>query len=116
MINIAAPHPARLAEPTLLKQCVVTFGRHGGPGGQHRNKVETAVRIEHTPTGFSASASERRRQQENRGVALRRLRLKLAVDARTRPHLDNYRPSPLWVSRRQGRQVSVNPKHRDHPG
>jgi hypothetical protein len=116
MIKVAAPHPATLADEPLLKQCVIGFGRTSGPGGQHRNKVETAVRLEHTPTGVSATATERRKQQENRREAIRRLRIKLAIDTRTRPRLEGYRPTPLWETRRQGRQVSVNPKHRDYPG
>ena len=74
MMTVAAPHPATLSEPVLLKQCVINFGRTSGPGGQHRNKVETAVRVEHTPTGVAAAATERRKQQENRREAIRRLR------------------------------------------
>lgn len=109
------PHPAMLDEQTLVKQCDVTFGRDSGPGGQHRNKVETAVRIVHQPTGIEASAGERRQQYVNRLEALRRLRLKLAARHRRPVHRERYTPSELWRSRRQGKQMSVNPKHRDYP-
>ncbi|NNF44262.1 MAG: peptide chain release factor-like protein [Phycisphaerales bacterium] len=109
------PHPANLDDDTLLAQCEITFGRQGGPGGQHRNKVDTAVRLRHEPTGIDAGAAERRRQQENRRTAIRRLRLKLAIKTRTKVDPVRHRPSPVWESRRQGRQLSINPKHRDYP-
>lgn len=109
-------HPAMLASERLLKRCEVSFGRASGPGGQHRNKVETACTITHEPTGISASASERRHQSQNRHQALFRLRLKLAMQVRRRVHPEHYQPSDLWIGRRQGRQISVNPKHRDYPG
>ncbi len=102
-------------EKELLKQCRVTFGRDSGPGGQHRNKVETAVRIVHEPTKIEASAGRRRQQHINRSEAIKQLRLKLAVKHRRPVHRDRYQPSELWQSRRQGRQISVNPNHRDYP-
>ncbi len=108
-------HPASLPDPQLLKQCQLTFGRHSGPGGQHRNKVETAVMILHEPTGIRASAGERRSQSQNRYKALRRLRLKLALEIRQSVQTNRYRPSELWQQRRQGKQISINPKHRDYP-
>ncbi|MCP3904180.1 MAG: peptide chain release factor-like protein [Planctomycetes bacterium] len=109
------PHPAALSEPALLKQCEIFFGRNSGPGGQHRNKVETSVRIVHKPSGIEAAAGERRRQYENRGAAIRRLRLKLAREIRRDPGRRGIVPSPLWESRRQGRQLSINAKHKDYP-
>ncbi|MFN5707736.1 MAG: peptide chain release factor family protein, partial [Planctomycetota bacterium] len=63
-----ASHPASLPEEKLLADCDVVRTRRGGPGGQHRNKVETAVVITHRPSGVSAEANERRSQAENRKV------------------------------------------------
>jgi len=108
-------HPAAIEPEQLLKQCEMMFGRTSGPGGQHRNRVETAVSLTHTPTGIEGFADERRRQIENRAMALRRLRLKLAVQHRTSVHPKFHRPSELWTRRRQGKQMSVNPNHEDYP-
>jgi hypothetical protein len=114
-IYVDPPHPSALPEEELLKRCEITFGRHSGPGGQHRNKVETSVRIIHQPTGVEAHATERRKQSENRRSAIRRLRLKLAISVRTYGGKRWFDPSELWESRRQGKQMSINPKHSDYP-
>lgn len=102
-------------DDVLMRDCTVVFGRSGGPGGQHRNKVDTAAAITHTPTGIIGTASERREQHVNRAVALRRLRIKLAIEIRRNVHRDLYQPSDLWKSRRQGKQMSINHKHHDYP-
>lgn len=109
-------HPVTLSDDDLLKQCAMGRGRGSGPGGQHRNKVETAVTLTHEPTGVSAQASERRSQIENKRMALKRLRLALAVAVRTGvtpPKGFDEVSSALWRSRRQGRRIVCNPNHRD---
>ena len=51
--------------------------RGSGPGGQHRNKRMTGVRIYHLPTGITVEATERRSQFQNKQVALERLKIRL---------------------------------------
>ena len=106
-------HPAALSPDDLLLQCDETRTRRAGPGGQHRNKVETAVVLVHRPTGLSAEGSERRSQAENRRVALWRLRLTLALSHREPPSMAG--PSPLWQARVRGRQLVIAADHDDYP-
>ncbi|MAG17629.1 MAG: peptide chain release factor-like protein [Phycisphaerae bacterium] len=114
-MKILSPHPAALPIDELLKQCQVTTGRTSGPGGQHRNKVETAVTIEHTPTDINGSAGERRSQAHNRAMALFRLRVNLAVQVRCTVVMP-YQPTDLWRSRcNKAGRVRVGPEHDDLP-
>lgn len=105
-------HPACLPAQMLLAHCDVRHERRRGPGGQHRNKVSTAVVLTFRPTGLRAEASERRSQVENQQQALRRLRLRLAVEFRLPPESQ---PTPLWQSRVRGGRLAVNPSHDDFP-
>ena len=107
-------HPVELEESELLAQCSIQRTRRGGPGGQHRNKVESAIVITHGPTGIIGQASERRSQHENRDVALVRLRLNLALGFRLNAD-EARKPSELWKSRVRSKRISVNPKHGDFP-
>ena len=107
-------HPAAVGEKILLKECDIQTTRRSGPGGQRRNKVETAVIITHRPTGVSAEASEKRSQSENRKTALFRLRVRLALKVRGQRKAAAL-PSPLWQSRCLHKRIAVNPSHADFP-
>src|SRR5262245_40503713 len=107
-------HPAAIDPELLLAECKLRFVRRSGPGGQNRNKVETGVVLTHRPSGLVAEASERRSQGENRTVALRRLRVNLALALR-RPVEPGAEPSPLWRSRCRAGRIAANPDHPDFP-
>jgi RF-1 domain len=107
-------HPAALDPDQLAAQCDIRRTRRSGPGGQNRNKVETAVVLVHRPSGIEAEASERRSQAENLRNALFRLRLKLALKIR-RPVEADESPSLLWRSRCRGGRIVVSAEHDDFP-
>jgi protein subunit release factor B len=75
----AARRALRLGDEALAAECDEEFFVGGGPGGQHRNKTESGVRLAHRPTGLVVTATERRSQAQNRGAALERLRARLAA-------------------------------------
>jgi hypothetical protein len=66
-----------LSDDALWDECDIDVFVASGPGGQHRNKTESGVRVVHRPTGVVVTATERRSQHENRSHALERLRAKL---------------------------------------
>ena len=80
-----------LSDDVLLGQCDVQAHRASGPGGQHRNKAETAVRLVHLPSGISAEGKDERSRTQNLRKALQRLREKLARRA--------YRPPPRHATK-----------------
>ncbi len=105
-------HPSCVDANQLLKDCKVVRTRGSGPGGQHRNKVETAIVITHQPSGITGQASERRSQAENQKLAVLRLRINLAIGVRS---ATGPAPSSLWLSRLQAEKISVSENHEDFP-
>jgi hypothetical protein len=77
-----APQWLNLSEATLLEECRFEAFRGPGPGGQKRNKTSNSIRLTHLPTGIHVLAGESRSLQENKDRAVRRLKLRLAVDIR----------------------------------
>lgn len=86
-----APAWHELSDEALLAQCEVQAHRASGPGGQHRNKAETAVRLVHLPSGVRVEGKDERSRAQNLRIALGRLRQKLARRA--------YRPPPRKATR-----------------
>ncbi len=115
-MSAEAVHPAGLPEAELLARTRVERTRASGPGGQHRNRVATAIRLTWLPTGLQVSASERRSQRENLKKAVFRLRLKLALDIRSPLPESLGPPSPCWRQRVRNGRIRVNPQHPDFPG
>ena len=79
------------SDADLLKECALETFRASGPGGQHVNKTESAVRLKHLPSGVVVTAQQERSQQQNKALCLQKLRRKVARL--------NYRPAPRIPTR-----------------
>lgn len=64
-------------DDALLAECEVAYFRSPGPGGQHKNRTMTSVRLHHLPSGLVVIGRRERSQRRNLADALRRLREKL---------------------------------------
>src|SRR5258708_13135852 len=62
------------SDEDLLRECEVDTFRSSGPGGQHVNKTESAVRIRHVPSGVVVTSQQERSQHQNKALCLRKLR------------------------------------------
>ena len=62
----------------LESEVEVSVYQASGPGGQHRNRTYSAVRLKHLPTGIVVTAADSRSQLRNRKIALERLARRLA--------------------------------------
>ena len=100
-----------LTDAALLAQCRRDQFRGPGPGGQKRNKTSSAVRLVHTPTGVTATATEFRSLRENKLYALRRLKLKLAVDLREPVDLPRFTPPDWFLSLRRSNGIEASHRH-----
>jgi len=85
---------------SLERDCDLEFFIASGPGGQHRNKVETGVRLTHRPSGISVTATERRSQHANREVAFERMAARLEELQQVSPPRKPTRPTAASRERR----------------
>lgn len=91
----------------LLAECDVETFRAGGPGGQHQNVTDSAVRLRHRPTGLTVTSRAQRSQHLNKMDALRRLRIKLRkLNEPAPPARRPTRPSEGAVARRLSEKKS----------
>ena len=76
-----------------VKDIKIEYYRSSGPGGQRKNKKETAVRVRHIPTGITAIATEFRSQARNRALAVKRLKERLQrLKAKRKPRIPTKMP------------------------
>ena len=87
------------ADEALLRECEIETFRSSGPGGQHVNKTESAVRLRHVPSGVVVTSRQERSQHRNKALCLQRLREKVEQL--------NYRPA-----KRVGTRISRSAKNR----
>jgi protein subunit release factor A len=97
---------------TLEKEAIVEPYRAPGPGGQRKNRKETAVRLTHPPSGVVVLASERRSQAQNREIAFERLIKKLADINRPRKRRIPTKPSAGAIRRQQENKDKLSQKKR----
>lgn len=65
------------SDEELLRECEVDTFRSSGPGGQHVNKTESAVRLRHLPSGVVVTSQQERSQHRNKSLCLQKLRRKI---------------------------------------
>jgi protein subunit release factor B len=97
------------ADEDLLRECEMDTFRSSGPGGQHVNKTETAVRLRHLPSGVVVTAREERSQHRNKALCLQKLR--------ERVEQLNYRPAkrvPTRVPRSAKNRTLEEKARRSH--
>lgn len=83
-----------LDDDALLAHCHQECFRAPGPGGQHKNKTDSAVRLSVLGGTVTALCSDHRSQHRNRSEALRRLRSALAINLRMPIEADRH--AKLW--------------------
>ena len=75
----AQPPPYSTDPDQLAREVEITVFRASGPGGQHRNTSDSAVRIHHPPSGVTVIASDHRSQLRNRKLSMERLVERLRI-------------------------------------
>lgn len=97
---------------TLEREVVIEPYRAPGPGGQRKNRKETAVRLTHPPSGITVVASERRSQAQNRQMAFERLVERLERLNRPRKRRIPTRPSASAIRRQKESKERLSQKKR----
>jgi protein subunit release factor B len=98
-----------VSDEELLRECEVETFRSSGPGGQHVNKTESAVRLRHVPSGVVVTSQQERSQHRNKAICLEKLREKIEQL--------NYRPAkrvPTKVPRSVKNRTLESKARRSH--
>src|SRR5271154_7178842 len=103
------------SDDALIAQCEVDRYRASGPGGQHRNKTESAVRLRHRLSGVTAISEDSRSQAENKMHAVRRLRSAIALEIREPVVIESFKASPRLAALVAGGTAPLGAKTR-HTG
>jgi len=89
----------------LEKEVEITVFQASGPGGQHRNRTYSAVRVRHRPTGIVVTCADTRSQHRNRRIALQRLRRILVERNRPRtPRRPTAKPRSVREREREAKR------------
>ena len=96
----------------LENEVLVEPYRAPGPGGQRKNRKETAIRLTHPPSGIVVVASERRSQAQNREIAFERLVKKLTDLNRPRKRRVPTKPSAGAIRRQHEAKEKLSQKKR----
>ena len=97
---------------TLKKEVIVETYKSSGPGGQRKNKTETAVRLRHLPSGITVTATEYRSQAQNRKQAFERLRDRLIrLNRPRRPRIPTSTPLKATERKKEEKKIHSIKKH-----
>ena len=99
------------SDDELLEECTVTTFRSSGPGGQHVNKTDSAVRMVHRPSGIVVISRQERSQYLNKKVCLARLREKVAIrNKKDPPRIETKIPRSVKKERLDRKKINSSKK------
>jgi len=100
-------------DDALLAQCDATVFRSSGPGGQHVNTTDSAVRLQHRPSGLVVVSRKHRSQHRNKATCITRLREKVAsLNHRDAPRIATKMSKGARKRRREKKSQNSQKKHR----
>jgi len=109
--TIPKPAAKPLSVDDLIDEVELTTYKSSGPGGQHKNKTESAVRLKHLPTGITVIAREHRSQIKNRELAWQRLIEKLEKRRqKKKPRLPTSVPRSVQEKRLEEKRLRARKK------